>query len=40
MKPVRSCPICPECGGKKFKRLPEKNNVAVKCLSCQKIIRI
>ena len=39
MKPVRACPICPECGSKKFIRIPGEN-VTVKCRSCDKIIQI
>ena len=39
MKPFRSCPICPNCGSKRFERLPG-NSVTVKCRACQKIITI
>jgi hypothetical protein len=37
MKPARACPICPECGSKKFERL-EGDDVKVQCTSCKKII--
>ena len=39
MKPVRACPVCPECGSKKFKRLSGEK-VTVQCRSCDKIIQI
>lgn len=39
MKPVRACPICPECGSKRFIRVSGKN-VTVKCRSCDTIIEI
>ncbi|EIJ66005.1 hypothetical protein BD31_I0185 [Candidatus Nitrosopumilus salaria BD31] len=39
MEPVRSCPICPKCGSKRFTRLPGEN-VTVQCRSCNKIIEI
>jgi len=37
MKPVRACPICPECGSKKFERLKE-DSIKVQCSNCKKII--
>jgi NADH pyrophosphatase NudC (nudix superfamily) len=37
MNPARACPICPECGSKKFERL-EDDGVKVQCTSCKKII--
>jgi NADH pyrophosphatase NudC (nudix superfamily) len=39
MKPARACPICPECGSKKFERLKD-DGVKVQCTSCKKIIPI
>ena len=39
MEPVRACPICPDCGSKRFVRLAG-NKVTVKCRSCDKIIEI
>ena len=39
MEPVRACPICPQCGSKRFERLPG-DKVTVKCCSCNKIIEI
>ena len=39
MKPLRACPICPNCGSKRFERLPG-DVVTVKCRSCKKIITI
>ena len=39
MEPVRSCPICPQCGSKKFEVL-KSEPMTVKCLSCSKIIQI
>tara|TARA_B100001123_G_C15076273_1_gene933785 strand:- start:549 stop:668 length:120 start_codon:yes stop_codon:yes gene_type:complete len=37
MKPVRACPICPECGSKKFERLKD-DSIKVQCSNCKKII--
>ena len=39
MKSARACPICPECGSKKFVRLTD-NDVKVQCANCKKIITI
>jgi len=39
MKSARACPICPECGSKKFERL-DGDGVKVQCTSCKKIITI
>ncbi len=39
MKPARACPICPECGSKKFERL-ENDEVTVQCAGCKKIITL
>lgn len=39
MKPIRACPVCPECGSKRFIRLSGEQ-VIVKCRSCNKIIKI
>ena len=39
MNSARACPICPECGSKKFERL-DGDGVKVRCLSCKKIITI
>jgi DNA-directed RNA polymerase subunit RPC12/RpoP len=38
-EPLRACPICPNCGSKRFTRLPG-DKVTVKCRSCEKIIEI
>ena len=38
-EPLRACPICPECGSKRFIRLSGEK-VTVKCRSCEKIIEI
>ncbi len=39
MKKLRACPICSNCGSKKFKRLQD-DDVKVKCLSCNNIMTI
>ena len=39
MKPARACPICPDCGSKKFERL-ESDGVKVQCANCKKVINI
>jgi|TARA_Y100000588_G_scaffold100924_1_gene109652 NADH pyrophosphatase NudC (nudix superfamily) len=39
MNPARACPICPDCGSKKFERL-EGDGVKVQCANCKKIITI
>jgi NADH pyrophosphatase NudC (nudix superfamily) len=39
MKSTRVCPICPECGSKKFERL-EDDGVKVQCVNCKKITTI
>jgi len=39
MKPIRGCPICPECGSKKFVRLND-TSVKVQCSKCKKIISL
>ena len=39
MEPVRSCPICPKCGSKRFTRLPG-DKVLVKCRACDNVIEI
>ena len=39
MEPVRACPICPECGSKKFIRIPDET-VKVKCRNCSNIISL
>ncbi len=36
---MRSCPICPDCGSKRFIRL-SGDKVTVKCRNCNKIIEI
>jgi ribosomal protein L37AE/L43A len=35
MEKIRSCPICPVCGSKKFDRLKAKDTI-VKCTKCGK----
>jgi hypothetical protein len=38
---MRACPICPACGGKKFKVIENSEKKAVvECLSCSKRISI
>jgi len=37
MKSGRACPICPECGSKKFDRLKD-DLVKVQCSKCKKIV--
>jgi len=39
MSPLRSCPICPDCGAKKFQRL-KSNQTYVQCTNCKKILEI
>lgn len=39
MKPLRSCPICPRCGSKKFERISKKS-VKIRCISCYKILEL
>jgi len=39
MTPARSCPICPDCGSKKFQKLPSKQT-RVQCVKCKKILEI
>ena len=39
MNPTRSCPICPNCGSKKFQRL-KSNQTRVQCTNCKKILEI
>jgi len=39
MNPLRSCPICPDCGSKKFQRL-KSNQTRVQCTNCKKILEI
>jgi hypothetical protein len=35
MKGLRACPVCPGCGGKKFKIIENnKDKIVVECLSC------
>jgi hypothetical protein len=41
MKGLRACPICPGCGGKKFRVIGNsEKKVVVECLSCAKRISI
>jgi hypothetical protein len=37
---MRACPVCPQCGSKKFKVVENSDKVVVECLSCAKRIRI
>jgi len=39
MEPVRSCPICPKCGSKKFEKI-KSEPVKVKCVNCGNIAQI
>lgn len=39
MGKIRACPICPQCGSKRFIRLADKT-VTVKCRSCGRVIQI
>ena len=39
MDKLRSCPICPACGSKKFDRLKERDTV-VRCIKCGKELTI
>jgi len=36
---VRACPICPNCGSKKFDRIKAEDTV-VKCVNCGKELKI
>ena len=35
MEPARACPICTNCGSKKFERI-DSNGVKVRCINCNK----
>ena len=35
MKSARACPICTNCGSKKFKRL-DSDGVKVRCVNCNR----
>jgi ribosomal protein L37AE/L43A len=35
MEKVRACPICPQCGSKRFDRIKAKETI-VKCVKCGK----
>ena len=35
MKSARACPICTNCGSKKFERI-DSNGVKVRCINCNK----
>jgi ribosomal protein L37AE/L43A len=39
LESIRSCPICPKCGSKRFVRLSGEK-IIVKCRVCDKIIEI
>jgi len=39
MEKIRACPICPNCGSKKFDRIPSDETI-VKCVNCGKQIVI
>jgi len=39
MEKLRSCPICPACGSKKFDRLKAEDTI-VKCIKCGKELAI
>jgi len=39
MKKIQACPICPDCGSRKFERIKGKE-VKVRCLSCSKVLVI
>lgn len=34
MKGLRACPVCPECGSKRFARVPDRTAVRVRCVTC------
>jgi len=45
LKGLRACPICPGCGGKKFRIVARDDNddeakVTVECLSCARRITV
>lgn len=37
MEKIRACPICPNCGSKKFDRI-QADETVVKCVTCGKEI--
>ncbi|HMK33333.1 MAG TPA: hypothetical protein VK431_06895 [Nitrosopumilaceae archaeon] len=39
MEKLRSCPICPVCGSKKFDRLKARDTI-VRCVKCGKKLTI
>ncbi len=39
MKPARACPICTNCGSKKFERV-DSDSVMVRCIKCNRKIKI
>jgi ribosomal protein L37AE/L43A len=39
MEKIRACPICPNCGSKKFDRIKTDETV-VKCVTCGKEITL
>jgi len=41
MRGLRACPVCPECGSKKFKLIRnEGSSVVVECLKCAKRMKV
>ncbi|MFQ5920952.1 MAG: hypothetical protein ACE5JV_02930 [Nitrososphaerales archaeon] len=46
MRGSRACPVCPECGSKKFKRIISEGGeegrdvMVVECLGCSKKMKI
>ena len=39
MEKIRACPICTNCGSKKFDRVPSDETI-VKCVNCGKQIAL
>jgi len=39
MKKLRACPICPDCGSKKFEKI-KSEETTVKCIRCGKELTI
>jgi len=39
MKSARTCPICPDCGSKKFHRIND-SEITIQCSNCKKILKL